>query len=145
MVVRDFNAVSSQEEKMGECPINLNDVAEFLDMIRQASLNDEGYSGSKYTGQTITKRCSHCREAGQSISQQWMDIKFFTTMDQLNRACSDHFLYLSPFKQQTIMVPASDLLRHALLIINSLIHSRKCGIHQLKGGQWLDFQTSLKL
>lgn len=49
IVVGDFNIVTSQEEKMSGCPINLNDAAEFAQMIQQSSLTNLGYNGSKYT------------------------------------------------------------------------------------------------
>lgn len=49
MVAGDFNVVAAQSEKLGGCPINLNDVAEFLNVVQQSNISDVGYNESKYT------------------------------------------------------------------------------------------------
>lgn len=49
MVVGDFSVVVSRDEKMGGCPINLNDANEFLQIIQQSSLTDLGYIENKFT------------------------------------------------------------------------------------------------
>lgn len=49
IVTGDFSVVASQEEKLGGGPINLEDVAKFLEMMQQANLTDVGFYGNKYT------------------------------------------------------------------------------------------------
>lgn len=49
MLARDFNVVTSQDEKSGGNPINIADCSDFNSMITQIGLSDAGYSGSKFT------------------------------------------------------------------------------------------------
>lgn len=91
MVAGDFNVVAEQNEKLGGCPLNLNDVADFLEMIQQASLSDIGYNGSKFTW-TNNRLCGAAiaeRLARASLNCEWIS-GLSTRMDHLNRACSDH-------------------------------------------------------
>lgn len=91
LVVGDFNVVLNQEEKLGGCHINLNECAEFSNMISQVGLTNMGYTGSKFTwhnnrlsGSTISERQDRALGNTESTS------KFFTKVEHLNRTCSDH-------------------------------------------------------
>lgn len=91
MVVGDFNIVTSQEEEMGGYPINLNDAAEFVQMIQQLSRIDLGYDGSKYTwsnnrlrGVAITERLDRAMGNNKWIAH------VISKVEHLNRFCFDH-------------------------------------------------------
>lgn len=49
MLARDFNCVTSQDDKCGGNPINLNEVNGFNIMISNLGSTDSGYSGNKFT------------------------------------------------------------------------------------------------
>lgn len=91
MVMGDFNVVSSQDEKVGGLPVNLNNVAYFNNMIAHALLTDGGYLGSKFTwsnnrlgNKRILQRLDRVL-----LSAEWMT-EFQISVTHLNRHCSDH-------------------------------------------------------
>lgn len=49
MVVRNFNIVSKQDEKLRGNPININDVNGFNTIISNVELADNDYSSNKFT------------------------------------------------------------------------------------------------
>lgn len=49
MVIRDFNSVTDQNEKVGANHVSFNDVSAFNNMISQTGLVDAGFSRNKFT------------------------------------------------------------------------------------------------
>lgn len=98
MVAGDFNVVWSQEEKLGENSDNFTDVNDFNDMITRLSLLDGDFSGSKFTwsNNRLGRACILQRLDRALINSNWL-VSFNTTINLLNRACSDHSHLLTRF------------------------------------------------
>src|SRR4051812_25464889 len=49
LVAGDFNIAADQDEKAGGCPVNMQDMTDFVSMIQIAQLADAGYNGNRFT------------------------------------------------------------------------------------------------
>lgn len=90
MITGNFNEVSNQDEKIGENPLNINDVTDFNSFISQSGLIDGGYTGSKFTWtkNRIGKTRIMQRSERVLYSTTWLSLGVTFVM-HLHRARSD--------------------------------------------------------
>lgn len=95
-MAEDFNIVAGPDEKIGGCPINLQDAAGFLEMMQQANLIDAGYYRNQYTWTNKRIRSSAIAERFDRVllNSEWIS-SFVSKIEHLNRTCSDHSPYSS--------------------------------------------------
>src|SRR4051812_25708775 len=99
LVAGDFNIIADQDEKAGGCPVNMQDMTDFVNMIQIAQLTDAGYNGNKFTwtnnrteGAAIAERLDRVL-----INGEW-GAKYNTRVDHLHKNCSDHTPLLISFQ-----------------------------------------------
>lgn len=90
--IRDFNVITTPEEKKGGIMYNMNNCFDFISIIKTCRLTDLRFNGQTYTWcyQRAAEARVWKRLDREMVNNKWLEVMPQTTIDHLPAISSDH-------------------------------------------------------